>query len=173
MRHTAIAPTRVLAFALAMLAAYTQPALSKELVVATVRASDDTDLDFRLTGAARDDVVGGEIVFGQAVYEISRVSRHGLIGARRIVSTDDGRVGEFVVFSSSFGSQTAVGTPWVAAREVRHCDHPYNAFLVVYRVEGDAAVASLGKIPYPTLVEDVDRSQQSRVYCFMGRPGAQ
>ena len=77
---------------------------------------------------------------------------------------------EFLVLSSSFSEQTGVGKPWPAARGSFGCEEPYNTFLALYRVEGEAAVKALGPIPYPALVEDVSRSHDSRVFCFVARP---
>ena len=84
----------------------------------------------------------GSIVLGDRRYEISQVSRHGLVGARWF-ATEGGRYAEFLVFSSSYSDQTAVGTPWVAAREVSRCNEPYNAFVatLVLGIELGIAVA--------------------------------
>ena len=144
-----------------------------ELLVGTAPDGDGSTLPFRLEAEGRRDVVGGRILLGEVAYEISRVSRLGLIGARRFVAGDgdgQGRYAEFLVFSSSFSEQTAVGTPWLAAREAYGCDEPYNTYFALYRVEGDAAVKSLGPIPYPDLADDPSRSQHSHVSCFMARP---
>ena len=148
-------------------------AAAADLLVGTAPDSDGSMLEFRLEAENRRDVVGGRIVLGEIEYEISRVSRLGLIGARRFVVGDGdgrGRYAEFLVFSSSFSEQTAVGKPWVAAREAYGCDEPYNTYLALYRVEGEAAVKSLGPIPYPDLAEGVTRSQHSHISCFMARP---
>ena len=74
------------------------------------------------------------------------------------------------MFSSSFSTQTAAGKPWLAADDAFGCDEPYNSYLALYRIEGEAAVKSLGPIPYPDLAEGRARSQYSRVSCFMARP---
>ena len=143
-----------------------------DLLVGTMPNPDGPVLAFRLEAENRRDVVGGRIVLGESAYEISRVSRLGLIGARRFVGGAAGqeRHAEFLVFSSSFSEQTTVGKPWVAAREAYGCDEPYNTYLALYRVEGEAAVKALGPIPYPELAEELSRSQESRVFCFMARP---
>ncbi len=143
------------------------------LLVGAAPDSDGSMLAFRLEAENRGDVVGGRIVLGEIEYEISKVSRLGLTGARRFVEGDGdgaGRYAEFLVFSSSFSQQTAVGKPWLAAREAYGCDEPYNTYLALYRVEGEAAVKALGPIPYPDLAEDLSRSQHSHVSCFMARP---
>ena len=146
-------------------------AVAADLLVGTVPDSDGSGLAFRLEAESRQDVVGGRIVLGGIEYEISRVSRLGLIGARRFVTGDgQDRYAEFLVFSSSFSAQTAVGTPWPAAHEAYGCDQPYNTYLALYRVEGEAAVKALGPIPYPDLAEDRSRSQRSHVSCFMAHP---
>ena len=144
-----------------------------DLLVGTAPDRNGSVLAFRFEAENRRDVVGGHIVLGEIEYEISRVSQLGLIGARRFVGSGDAgqeRYAEFLVFSSSFSEQTAVGKPWIAAREAYGCDEPYNTYLAFYRVEGEAAVKSLGPIPYPALAEDHSLSQRSRVLCFMARP---
>ena len=150
-------------------------AAAADLLVGAAPDSDGSMLAFRLEAENRGDVVGGRIVLGEIEYEITKVSRLGLTGARRFVEGDGdgdraGRYAEFLVFSSSFSQQTAVGKPWLAAREAYGCDEPYNTYLALYRVEGEAAVKALGPIPYPDLAEDLSRSQHSHVSCFMARP---
>jgi len=143
------------------------------LLVGTAPDVDGSPLPFRLEAGNRRDLVGGRILLGGVAYEISRVSRLGLIGARRFVAGNGdgrGRYAEFLLFSSSFSEQTAVGTPWPAARGAYGCDEPYNTYLALYRVEGEAAVKSLGPIPYPDLADDPSRSQHSHVSCFMAHP---
>ena len=144
-----------------------------DLLVGAAPDGDGAMLEFRLDAEDRSDIVGGRIVLGGSEYEISRVSRLGLIGARRFVAGDGGGrrpYAEFLVVASSFSEQTAVGTPWVAARAAYGCDKPYNTYAGVYRVEGEAAVKALGPVPYPDLVEDLSLSQRSHVTCFMARP---
>lgn len=144
-----------------------------ELLVGTAPDGGGSEVGFRLEAENRRDLVGGRIFLGDFVYEISRVSRLGLVGARRFVIGDDtgqGRYAEFVVFASSYSEQTAVGKPWIATREAYGCDRPYNTYLGLYRVEGEAAVKALGPIPYPDLAENVSRSQHSHVACFMAFP---
>ena len=144
-----------------------------ELLVGTAPNGDGATIEFRLEAENRRDVVGGRIFLGEVEYEISRVSRLGLLGARRFVAGEDvggGRFAEFLVVASSFSEQTAVGKPWVAARAAYGCDSPYNTFVGFYRVEGEAAVKALGPIPYPDLAGDLSRSQHSYVACFVARP---
>ena len=148
-------------------------AKAADLLVGTAPNRDGAMLEFRLQAENRRDVVGGRIYLGEFEYEISRVSRLGLIGARRFVRGDDarrGRYAEFLVVASSFSEQTAVGKPWIAARAAYGCDRPYNTYVGFYRVEGEAAVKALGPIPYPDLAEDLSRSQHSHVACFVARP---
>ena len=143
-----------------------------ELLLGPVPAADDATVQFRLEAESRQDLVGGRIFLGEFEYEISKVSRLGLVGARRFVTGDDdglGRYAEFLVFSSSYSDKTAVGTPWLAAREAYGCDKPYNSYYGFYRVEGESAVKALGPIPYPDLAEDPSRSQHSHAACFMAR----
>ena len=143
-----------------------------ELLVGAIPHADGARIAFGLEAESRENAVGGRILLGETGYEISRVSRLGLIGARRFVNGggEQEPYAEFLVLSSSFSEQTGVGKPWPAARESFGCEEPYNTFLVLYRVEGDAAVKALGPIPYPELVENVARSHDSRVYCFTARP---
>ncbi len=147
-------------------------AAAVELLVGTIPDGNGARIGFELEAESRKDVVGGRILLGETGYEISRVSRLGLIGARRFVVAGDAHepYAEFLVLSSSFSDQTAVGKPWVAAREAHGCEEPYNTFVALYRVEGDAAVKALGPIPYPELVENLSRSRDSRVFCFLARP---
>ena len=147
-------------------------AAAAELLVGTMSGGNGTAIEFGLEAEDREAVEGGRILLGETAYEISKVSRLGLIGARRFVRGGDARepYAEFLVLSSSFGEQTAVGKPWVAASESHGCEEPYNTFLAVYRVEGEAAVKALGPTPYPELAENLSRSHDSRVFCFIARP---
>ena len=147
-------------------------AAAADLLVGTMPGGNGSEIAFRLEAEDRVSVTGGRVLLGEIEYEISRVSRLGLIGARRFVTGGGERepYAEFLVFSSSFSEQTAVGKPWVAAREAQGCEEPYNTYLALYRVEGEAAVKALGPIPYPALAEDPSLSQCSRVSCFMARP---
>ena len=52
-------------------------------------------------------------------------------------------------FPRRSASRPRWGKPWLAAREAYGCDEPYNTYFAFYRVEGEAAVKSLGPIPYP------------------------
>lgn len=143
-----------------------------ELLVGTVPVADDATIAFRLEAENRQELVGGRIFLGELEYEISKVSRLGLVGARRFVADDDGqgRYAEFLVFASSYSEQTSVGRPWLAAREAYGCDSPYNTYYGFYRVQGEAGVKALGPIPYPDLAENLSLSQHSHVACFMARP---
>ena len=147
-------------------------AAAAQLLAGSMPGGNGTAIDFGLEAEDREAVVGGRILLGETAYEISRLSRLGLIGARRFVPGGDTQepYAEFLVLSSSFGEQTAVGRPWVAARESHGCEEPYNTFLALYRVEGEAAVEALGPIPYPELAENLSRSHDSRVFCFIARP---
>ena len=147
-------------------------AAAADLLVGTVPGSSGTPIGFGLEAEDRQTIEGGRILLGGTAYEISKVSRLGLIGARRFVRGGDAQepYAEFLVLSSSFDEQTAVGKPWVAARGSHGCEEPYNTFLALYRVEGEAAVKALGPIPYPELTENLSRSHDSRVFCFIARP---
>ena len=146
---------------------------AEELLSGRIVEDQGAVLVFRLVGESRENVVGGTIELGSNRYEITHVSRAGLIGASRF-GTDASRspYGEFAVFSSSFSSRTAIGQPWVAGRHYSGCGSPYNSFVAVYRVEGERATDDLGRVPYPNLVENVASSQTSQVYCFVSMPPA-
>ena len=144
-----------------------------ELLVGAAPDGAGSVVEFRLEAENRNDLVGGRIFLGESEYEISRVSRLGLVGARRfVIGAGDGgeRYAEFLVFASAFSEQTAVGTPWIAARDAHGCDRPYNTYFGLYRIEGETAVKTLGPVPYPDLAEDLSRSHHSHVSCFMARP---
>jgi hypothetical protein len=141
-------------------------ALAEDLLQGTIGLADGQQLAFTLSGESRENVIGGTLRLGEQSFTIDRMSRLGLIGARR------SGAGEFAVFSSSFSEQTARGQPWVAGKRYLNCDQPYNSFLAVYRVEGTAALEKLGSTPYPALTEDGSKSTDSTVYCFMSRPPA-
>lgn len=142
-----------------------------ELLSARITVDDGGTLEFHLTGENRDQVIGGTIELGTRSFTITRVSRTGLIGARR-AGTGEGGVpfAEYAVFSSSFSMQTAVGQPWAAARSYVGCETPYNSFLAVYHVDEEKAIVALGPEPYPDLMEDASRSTGSSVYCFVSMP---
>ena len=143
-----------------------------ELIVGETRAGDAPSVPFRILGGSRANVLGGAITLGTSQFTIQRVSRRGLIGGARLAGEGDTSYAEYAVFSSSFSEQTAVGQPWVAARRYHHCDEPYNSFVAVYRVNGEKAVKALGSVPYPALIDDVERSDEATVYCFMSARGA-
>ena len=146
---------------------------SKDLLVGTIPDGEGGSVAFRLDGESREKVVGGRILLGDAEYTIARVSRLGLIGAHRLGGGGDTGAehhAEYLVFSSSFSEQIATGRPWVAAETAHGCDEPYNSFLAMYRVEGEEALVALGPIPYGTLTEDISRTADSKVLCFMARP---
>ena len=165
--------TAILAFALLLPGAVP----SKELLTGTISDSKGGTIAFRLDGESREDVVGGRILLGDAEYTIARVSRLGLIGAHRLgggegegEGEDVKRHAEYLVFSSSFSEQSATGTPWVAAKSAHGCDDTYNSFVAIYSVEGEETLIALGPIPYGVLAEDISRTKDSRVLCFMARP---
>ena len=136
-----------------------------ELLVGDVPLADNGTAQFVLESESRDRLEGGEIRLGKDEYRITHVSRLKLVGATRIGSSQ-----EFAVFSSSFGTQTAVGQPWVAAHRYHGCDQPYNSFLALYAVHESEKADRLGEIPYRGLVESVEESDTSVVYCFMSAP---
>lgn len=150
-------------------------ALGAELLSGTVWLSAEENVAFTLIGEDREHVVGGKIHLGARSFDIVKVSRMGVIGGSRFGVTEDAekrKFGEFVTFSSSFSEQTGVGQPWVAARKYVHCEVPYNSFLAVYRVYGEAALEALGPLPYSAMNEDIQASDDSTVYCFTSGKGA-
>lgn len=140
-----------------------------ELLTGTVpAAADQQPIAFNLSGPSRDDIIGGEIRFGERVFTIDQQSRMGLIGARRALEQGS----EFVVFSSSFSTQTATGQPRIAGQQYVNCEQPYNSYLAIYRVTDPAAVTALGETPYPQLLKDAGQSGDATVYCFYSKPPA-
>lgn len=135
----------------------------------------DGETPFALSGESREEVIGGQIQFGDRTYTITHRSRLGLLGATRDVGesqTAPMQHGEYAMFSSSFSPQTVVGDPWPAALEYRRCDVAYNSFLAIYAVDGEGKLKTLGDVPYGALSQDVSQSDQSVVYCFMSQPPA-
>ena len=60
-----------------------------ELLVGTAPDGGGSKVVFVLEAESRADVVGGRIFLGELEYEISRVSRLGLIGARRFATDEE------------------------------------------------------------------------------------
>ena len=148
----------------------TTPVRAGELLAGTVALEDGANVPFSLSGETLENVIGGTIRLGSASFEIARVSRMGLVGGTRVVAPGAGEprgYAEFVIFSSSFSSQTATGQPWVASRSYVRCDDDYNSFLALYRVYAVERREALGEIPYSVLTESVDVTDESTVYCFM------
>ena len=143
-----------------------------ELITGEVRSANGAAIAFRLLGQDADDLVGGEIVLGQAHFRIQRVSLRGLIGAVRSPRADNKSRKEFAVFSSSYSAQTATGTPWVASRRYHQCDRPYNSFLAIYEVLDAQRLEKLGRSPYATLTHDASHANDSQVFCFVSKRGA-
>ena len=131
----------------------------------------DSMIDFQVKAETTDKGMGGSIIFGDIEYEISKMSRLGLIGARRFVSDNEKeKYAEFLILSSSFSDQMAVGDPWPKTQEKYGCTKPYNTYVAFYRVEGEELVKSLGPIPYSSLLEDLSLSQHSWVSCSIIQP---
>ena len=143
-------------------------ALAKELLSGSIVLDNAEKLAFSLTGESRDNVVGGAIVLGDETFEITSTSRLGLIGATGGTAAD-GTSLEYLVFSSSFSAQTAVGNPWVASHRQQGCDDDYNSFAALYRIDEQQS-ASLGSNPYESLTNDVGLAREAVVYCFVSRP---
>lgn len=133
------------------------------LLVGEAIGDGDTRLSFSLSGNSRTDVVGGTIELGDAMFEITHVSVHNLIGGKR---EHEGKT-EYVIFSSSFSPVTASGEPWVASAKYIACDQQYNSFLAHYEVD---SAGSLPEIPFKQLAESLDESDDSIVYCFVSAP---
>ncbi len=127
--------------------------------------SNKAKVEFSLSGESREDVVGGEIRFGDSRFNITHVSVHRLVGAESANDSDE----SFAVFSSSYTAQTATGTPWVAGDTYIQCDEEYNSFLAIYKVRGEDA-EKLPDPPFRQLTESTDHSDTSIVYCFVSAP---
>lgn len=140
-------------------------AAAQKLLVAQVKSGEY----FELNANSKQDVIGGEIRFGDKSLSIQKLSIHSLIGASKLVDVG-GLVTEHAVFSSSFSHQTSVGQPWVAARRYKGCDEAYNSFLAVYSVTDVKKNKVLGPFPYALLTDSLDNSDDSTVYCFNSTP---
>lgn len=148
--------------------AFSLAVTAEELLTGTITTSDQQTFPFVLSGPSREDIIGGEIRFGEQVFTIEKQSRRGVIGARRAVES----ASEFAVFSSSFSAQTATGQPRIAGQQFFNCEQPYNSYLAIYRFDDPAAVTALGETPYPRLLEDAGQSSKATVYCFYSQPPA-
>ena len=155
----------------------------KNLLIGTVPGSSSgnepgaeaQELSFILVGENRQDIIGGEIKLGERAFTIEKISRLGTIGASRSGPHSDstsGRYAEYAIFSSSFSGQTATGQPWVASKVYITCDQAYNSFLAIYHLNDSSAVEKFAKSPYAVLAEDVEKSDDSIVYCFNSKPPA-
>ena len=149
----------------ALLMAVSTAAVADVVLTGVAIDGSQSEVDFSLSGESRDEVVGGEIKFGESRFEITHVSVHRLVGAEG----SHGQSKEYAVFSSSYTAQTATGKPWVASDSYHQCDQGYNSFLAIYRVSEDNA-KKLGQPPFHTLTESTDHSDASVVYCFVSEP---
>ena len=155
-----------------LLATATLAAQAKELLAGTIVVSESRNINFTLSGEDSRNVIGGEIKLDETSYEITKISRKGVIGATRTATALDGdsaNTMQFAIFSSSFSPQTATGEPHIASQEFINCEQAYNSYLAVYNVN-KARVDALGDIPYPTLLKDLNSSDGSIVYCFYSQP---
>jgi len=143
---------------------------SAELLQAKVILQNEQDTVFSLSGASREDIIGGEIKLGERVYSITKQSRLGVIGAQRSLTAIGPNAAEYALFSSSFSEQTSVGQPWVSAQSYLHCEQPYNAFLAVYQIKDRDALSKLGPVPYPLLADGKGAPEKAVVYCFYAAP---
>ena len=111
-------------------------AAAAQLLAGSMPGGNGTAIDFGLEAEDREAVVGGRILLGETAYEISRLSRLGLIGARRFVPGGDTQepYAEFLVLSSSFrradGGRQTVGRRSRVARvrgAVQHLSRPLSS----------------------------------------------
>ena len=155
-----------------LIAALPATSIAMDLIEGSLIDERSNEVVFKLTAEARDRLIGGIISLDERHYRILGESRHGLIGASRLEDTklaEDNRVGEYLVFSSSYSEQTATGNPWVQSDRYVGCDAPYNSFLALYRVLGQARITALGSKPFGALTEVNERADDASVYCFMTR----
>lgn len=141
-------------------------AADKELLNGVVTVAKDDSIEFSLSAESREKVVGGVLQLGESVYDITHLSVHRLVGARKSA----GDSVDFAVFSSSYSAETATGQPWVASGRYVSCDKQYNSFLAIYSVKKDKA-RLLPDPPYRDLTESIEYSDSSVVYCFISEPG--
>jgi hypothetical protein len=147
-----------------------QSVAAEELLTGQLRTAAGQTLAFRVTGEDRENIIGGKLRIGDAEFVIAKQSRLGLIGAARFSRGGEREFGEYAVLSSSFSDMTAVGEPWVKAREYVGCDKDYNTFVAVYRVYGVDAVNALGATPYGVFTDDLEAADESVVYCLISKP---
>lgn len=148
---------------------FSQCASAANLVEGSLVDESDQPVAFSITAEARDKLVGGAMTLGEREYRIVGESRYGLVGASRLEGTElaeENRVGEYLVFSSSYSEQTATGDPWVRSDRYVGCDKPYNSFVARYRVLGQAKLDQLGPKPFGELIDGKLESDDASVYCF-------
>ena len=151
-------------------AALPAKALGADLILGSFVDERSAEVAFRIDADSREKIIGGLISLDDRRYRIVGESRHGLIGASRLEGTklaEENRVGEYLVFSSSFSEQTATGNPWVASNRYVGCETPYNSFVALYRVLGQVNITALGGKPFGSLTEGKVEALDASVYCFM------
>ncbi|MGI9334925.1 MAG: hypothetical protein ACR2RL_17405 [Gammaproteobacteria bacterium] len=162
-------PLPIAALMASLLAGFFSPVCAVELIEGSFTDESDQRLEFSIEAQARDKLIGGAMTLGGRKYRIVGESRHGLVGASRLEGTklaEENRIGEYLVFSSSYSEQTATGNPWVRSNRYIGCDKPYNSFVARYRVLGQAKVDALGAQPFGDLTEGKHESDDASVYCF-------
>lgn len=148
------------------------PVRANTLLVGEASNVAGQSVPFSLSGNSREDVIGGEIVFGDQRFTITAVSEHNLVGGQYTA----GDTVHLALFSSSYSRVTDSGEPWAAGAEHHGCEQAYNSFLALYKVPS----ADIGKLPDPPywpLAEgsvpdtgSVAASGSSSIYCFMSQP---
>jgi len=140
-------------------------AVADDLLSGTAALDDGTPVPFLLNGNSREDVIGGQIVFGDRQFEITSVSEHNLVGAK----LKEGDKVHLAVFSSSYSRVTSTGKPWTAGQTHHGCEQPYNSFMAIYEVTAEA-LKELPDPPYWQIGENAELADSSSVYCFMSQP---
>ncbi len=158
------------AVAASLVAVGSTSASATELLAGQVKTAAGQTLPFEVTGEDRENIVGGKVKLGDAVFTIAKQSRLGLIGAARFSKAEGREFGEYAILSSSFSAMTAVGDPWVKARSYVGCDKDYNTFVAIYRVYGVDRVNKLGSTPYGKFTDDLEAADESVVYCLYSAP---
>lgn len=163
---------RALLLAFGMACATPTTALGVDLILGSLIDEQSRTVAFKLSGDSQAQLIGGFVSLNERRYRILGESRRGLIGASRLDGqelAEENRVGEYLVFSSSYSEQTATGDPWVVSKRYVGCDTPYNSFVALYRVLGQATITRLGNKPFGDLTEGKTKAKDASVYCFMSK----
>lgn len=80
------------------MALWLAPVHAAELIVGTAMDDSAQPIRFRIESESRENLIGGELLFGGVRYAINRTSLRGLIGASRFEGIETGQSGGFAEF---------------------------------------------------------------------------